>query len=205
MDAAERYIKKVGKPEIKYSMNDNGGSLVAEFTFMDKKIAMDRGDMIGMRVYVENSYNKSSMLRFRVGGLVLACMNGMVSYRNGFEIAIRHTKKAEEINWDKVFPTPEKMLMQFHGEIGFANQLASYQMKPVEYCDMAEQAVDEKLIARRALEGIENDNKNSAWDLYNRFTYDITHQSDARYISKVGRLAKVSRWFKKNFEETNAK
>src|SRR3954470_9200220 len=72
MDAAEQFIGVFGEPERKYHMARGGARLVGEFTYRDRSnlIKVQKDDVVGLRVFVENSYNAEASVRVHVGAIV---------------------------------------------------------------------------------------------------------------------------------------
>ena len=99
MNQADSYISNMGKPEKKCYLTQDGASLTAEYTFRDTSLKIGdnagMGDVVGLRVYVQNSYNGKGALRFRIGAMVVKCLNGMVLPEDKFSLTYRHTKEIE--------------------------------------------------------------------------------------------------------------
>lgn len=201
MGATEKFIKSIGgKPTRDLTISSGGAQLLAEYTFKDRTLALEKGDVVGFRAYVENSYNTKRAIKIRVGALVLACMNGMIIPKGEFDVSIRHDTR-NAIDWDTVFPKPEQLLSTFSNEVSKWNLFAGLSLTENSYTAFAEKALNDGIVTDRALTGVDRDKEYTAWALYNRFTYDITHQESgkASYINKVNRLARVARWMDNNF------
>jgi hypothetical protein len=198
LERASDFISQFGTPTVNLSIGSNGAVLVGEYTYRDniKEVALN--DVVGLRVYMENSYNKMKSLRFRIGGLRLKCLNGMVAAKDIFDLCFRHMK-GQVIS----FPTKEEVLASFRVSTRKWEGLAQAELSQPEYKIFAEQLVNiEGLMPKGFLDkGLftEEADKLTAWGLYNDATRFITHVSKASDIGKVNRLARVDEWFGRTF------
>ena len=55
----------------------NGSRMYAVYDFKEQRAEVTKGDIIGMRITVRNSYDGSSGIPLESGGLRLVCLNGM--------------------------------------------------------------------------------------------------------------------------------
>ena len=188
LEAAESFVRKLGIPQREISLGSNGAYMVGTFEFMDKKIALKKGDLVGMRVYIQNSYNAKTAVIIKVGGVVMSCMNGMVSHKDVFYSRTRHS-----LGQEVVFPNPELVLDSFHNSCGRWSQLQEMDLNPVDAEELELKAIELGVMPK----GV---NKTStqirnAWDLHQKFTYHITHVSKASGVGKLRMLNHVSKWF----------
>lgn len=195
MNEALKFASSFGEPKTKFFTSKSGDHAMAEFTFMDKTLAVQRDDLVGLRVYAENSYNAKSSAKIQIGALRMVCMNGMVMPRSAIALNIRHTG-IPEIK----FPEVASVLDIFRSSVSKMQEYSNIDISRSDYRNIAEEAVTEGVVTERALLGLKE--SGSAWDLYNTFTYDITHRESehASYIGKVKRLNKVSQWFDTRFQ-----
>lgn len=193
LNAAESFVKTLGEPKRNIYLNKNGATITGEYTYADKSVAVGVGDVVGLRVYVENSYNSSMSLRVRVGALVLRCMNGMMVPRDIYSMTFRHVG-AREIHW----PHPEEIIGNFQAEGKKWNTYAKNDLGD-KYQEYADKAVQDQIVVQKALEAPTLGT--TVWDLYNQFTHHITHNESktASPIGKIARAERVARWFDGNF------
>jgi len=200
MDASAAFVSQFGHTDdVNYTIGEDGTTLISEHTFRDRKIEVQKDDYVGLRVYVENSYNGKGAARVRVGALRLACLNGMVVPNTMFNLAYRHIG-SQQIDWTNAFPQPEAILESFAAAGSAWSKLADREISDAFAVEATEAAIRKGVVAQRVLDQVEGDNhRNTLWDLYNHFTYDITHNSKSKssYINRVTKLARVDRWMSK--------
>ena len=81
IDEAKSFVSLFGTPEEKFHMGTNGVTLVGEYTYKDITRAVRRNDLVGLRVYVENSYNTSKGICYRLGTQRPALRHGPRRFR----------------------------------------------------------------------------------------------------------------------------
>jgi hypothetical protein len=195
MDEALKFAEAFGAPQTRFFTSPRGDHALAEFTFMDKTLAIQKGDMVGLRVYAENSYNAKSSAKLQVGALRLACMNGMVMAKTAVALNIRHVGHPEV-----KFPDINSVWQKFTASTNTMQEYTKLSLGYNDFKSIAEEAVKEGVGTERALQSIKDGG--TVWDMYNMFTYDITHRESekASYIGKVKRLNRVSQWFEDRFQ-----
>jgi hypothetical protein len=75
----------------------NGGArfrMIYDFKETNYRIAK-KGDNVGLRLVINNSFDRSSLLSFQLGFLRLVCLNGMTSLVSAFSLVGRHTNKLD--------------------------------------------------------------------------------------------------------------
>lgn len=195
MEKAENFVRILGEPEVKYYPSSNGSILTAEYTYKELSEQVAKGDFVGLRVYIQNAYNATRSLIFRVGALRLVCLNGMIAPKDVFSITARHTIDMKDIE----FPNPQQVLMGFQKMVKSCGELANIELSDDEVKTYAIRAVEENIVSEKALSAPREDN--TAWGLYNQFTYHINHNESnkATQLGKLNRLDRVSRWFGETF------
>lgn len=192
MGAAHQYISRLGAPESRYFLNKNGCELVGEFTFTDKTIALEKGDLVGLRVYVTNSYNGTRSVGFKVGAMVLACKNGMM-LPGEKTVGFRHRHNTEfELN----FPDPELVMMSFGNYKQKWDALAKIELDVNEYMSLLEQAIGENVVSRDVHKA--EMTEPTAWGLYNQMTYLASHR-DGSDMAKFRQTSRISSWIMDRF------
>jgi len=197
IDKAQKYATLLGAHTSDIFLTKSGSKVVAQFTYKDKTLATRTGDMVGLRVYVENSYGDMESAKLRIGGLVLKCLNGMVMPKDMFLLNVTH-KGDTAIQ----FPEPEDVLITFENSVHRINKLTNVALPKSEYLIFGGKGIEAQLVPEKILGKIRN-KEGTAWDLYNDFTYYVTHDSTrSTAIGKLNRLGRISNWFEEQFNET---
>ena len=197
IDKAKGVFYSLGKPEIKYNVSKNGANLVAMAEYKDVRSSMV-GDTVGMRVFMENSYNKKKGVSFFIGGVVLSCLNGMVSSNTLDTFSFRHTK-----NQTIELPTLDDLQSAWYKQM---DVWRGYQNMFVPKKDVR-QILTRKLIGIMPAKDvnhivqilkIQEEGEVNAWDMHQAITSNITHKNERlSEIGKIMRLKKVSFAFEK--------
>ncbi len=193
IDQARGFISALGTPEETFNIARSGAVMVGVLTYREHTQTVAKGDTVGLRVYIENSYNATRSLTIRIGALVLSCLNGMVTPRNVYSYVWRHTT-------DVVikFPEPGEILSNFTAEAdrwkGYGDiRLPPRGSKPVT--DLFGQL--EPVLGTGMLESVREviatTKDPSGWDLMQACTYQITHSSKASVVGKLNKLDATSR------------
>lgn len=195
MEPALEYIKGFGDPIVNFHVGQKGARAIGEFTFRENTVEVRKGEMIGLRVYVDNTYNAKGSLKVKVGGLCLWCLNGAVNFKGVFDLNMRHTG-AQEIK----FPSTDELYESFRQTAKGFKQLASIALPAPQYTEYVAKAVQDNIISESTSEKLQV-NDPTAWGMYNAFTYHITHKESDRAtaIGKINRLTRVDRWFAEQF------
>ena len=199
VDRAMDYVKAIGKADAKFHMHANGAKMLAEFTFLDKTLAVRKNEMVGLRVYVDNNYTAKGSMKVRIGGLCMWCLNGAINHQDVFDISVPHIGNAEII-----FPEPKLVMDSFAKTIGDFKRLTAIRMSDIEMVEHVQNAADSHILPRSATKhfvAAEDRKEQSAWGLYNFFTNVITHKMNSRSteIGRIKRLNNVGRWFGERF------
>lgn len=200
MDKAEEFFHKIGTPEIKYTMGDRGKNITAEVFFRDRTFEVAKNDLVGLKVFVRNSYDTSSAVKVQIGALRLVCLNGMVASRENFSFSHKH-KGIVDIQ----LPDAEYVLESIATK---SKQWASLTHADITHGDIDElrfQLKEQSIFGERADEKLAKmfgnydsmDRKPiTAWDAYNNVTYILNHESNKlSQIGKMNKLEKVDRYF----------
>lgn len=189
IDQARAFTSAFGAPTERVALSKNGAVMCAEYTYMDKTFAVAKGDVVGLRVYINNSYNTSSSVTVRIGCLVLSCLNGMVASKDVYSYSWRHS-----MGTVIAFPEPKELLGAYtalsHTIDDYSNTaLSSVQLLPA-LTDLA--PVLGVASVTKVTEKIHSmGTKATVWDLMQASTYEITHCNKAGYVYKLNKLSKV--------------
>lgn len=198
LEKIEPFIKTFGDYEFRARTEKDGARALFSFTFKNNTIEVaDRkvGDLIALRLTAINSYDSSTSLQFKVGGLRLVCDNGMIVNKGGFDLHFRHTKQISEIE----MPDPEVVMSLFKDEGKLWSEYAERDVTPKAADDIVEQAFKLNIISKKAYNDsiVEFSRVNTFWDLFNAFTYAITHNSSrVQDSAKYNRLDRLNALFR---------
>lgn len=196
LNEANKFIGGIGGGDFLpvYRSERDGARMSAEYTFKEIKQNIV-GDTIGLRVYVENSYDGSCAIRIRVSALVLSCLNGMALPRSVFHLSLRHTQSVKE---KLVFPDREVILDAFSRGADFCNSLSAINLSDTKFMEASfdlARHIDLPESLQETMTAIEQKDF-TGWDLMQNFTNIITHQMPkVSFTGKMARLSRVTRWF----------
>ena len=191
VDRAEEFFHKLGTPDIQYTLGENGRTLLANVTFKDRTFEVAKNDIVGLRVFVQNSYDASSAVKVRIGALRLACLNGMVVANNAYSYSHKH-KGVIDIE----LPSVDSVLNGLEERTDFWRKLVGLEIQDQDNDRIRNIFIEKKLVPQ----SVEIDTATTAWDLYNNYTYHITH--DSKRLSPLGtihRLSSVDKIFNEQF------
>jgi hypothetical protein len=151
-----------------------GSNTIIEIDILGEEMQAGENDPIGLKVYLINSFDGNSSARLITGFVRLVCENGMTVGKKEFALAYRHVGNVTDLiirDFRKYITDKRKAMLDFIGKmskIGFqdVNQIqeivhASKWIAHKYHKELNEQAAAMKLL--------------NAWELYNVFTYVITH------------------------------
>lgn len=185
-------VRKVfGKGEEKILVWNRGAKMAAIFDYRDKITKFKHvGDAVGLRVIIENSYDSSAPLRITVGGLVLSCLNGMVSQNTMLSYAKRHVAGTEVPVIE-----PEVVVSSFNQEFQDWDRLAATTIDKQSLENITTTLVERAVVTNKCNDYVHESpgDINTYWDLLQKYTYFITHESKANFSRKVSTTRAVTR------------
>ena len=207
MDPVSDFTRLLGKSEVKYSLERNGAKLMATHTFKDVALNLPGhkmpgqkkvGDTVALRTYSINSYNTTTPFEFKIGGMVLRCLNGATAFDSYFELKFKHVG-LHEIN----FPKPEIVLGAFQKQGATWSRWADTGIEGHQIKAMVEDGFRLQLMTRRAYQDNTHyfEQAETVWDLYNAFTYVVTHSTRVQETGKVTRFDRLNNLFNHRFAE----
>jgi len=199
---AQNFLATLGpNPETIFTLTNDGAVLMCTCTFKDKTFTVGGtdhkvGDPIGLRVHIENAYNGTKCLRFKIGGINISCLNGMVAFEDFFNISIRHTG-----SYNLDFPEAGEVFDAFKAKCSGWDSYGKIMLNPNTYGDYVLKANEEYVIPEKLSKALVTNAapERSVWQLYNDFTYYVTHDSKASPVGKVNKLNRIDKWFSQNF------
>jgi hypothetical protein len=193
---ANQFMEAFGLPETKHYVAHNGAVMIGCYTFKNQTAAVTVGDQVGMRLYLKNSYNRATSLQLRVGALVLSCLNGAVSNRSIFNIAIRHTGKHAKIE----FPFQDRVLEAYGNQVKRWRQFAELPVTREEYSSLINDVWRRGGVNKEQFEVLANQDADNVWHTMQNLTNQITHADQRNELVRVQRLELVSRVIDKHVQ-----
>jgi hypothetical protein len=213
--AIRPFMENLGKFSEDVSVGQNGKRMYASYTFKDVTQDVKKGDTVGLRLILQNSYVPGTSAKIIMAGLRLVCLNGMVSSINTSSVSLRHSKEGRE---KLEMPIAQDFIDQFKDNISFWSRLTNaaldmgtYDTKKFEVespiiNSLYGRLLQEKVVPVKHHQDIMLPlaNKDATyWDFYNNLTRYITHESQVAPQTKIGRLRKVDAAFRDTYSFIN--
>ena len=187
-NAAVSALTKVGGFTMKnLEVSSNGARMYAHFE-NENEYAVKQGDLLRPTLIVTNSLDGCLKFGFQIGAFRLVCSNGLIAGFSALNISVKHTAN---IDIDEVAHRGEDAMNLFSSKIlPMWGEMARTNV-PTKY------AIDEMLVKKniipqkiteRAAELAGNNPETTVWDLYNHYTYHLTHE----YTGSVDRRMELS-------------
>lgn len=90
VDAVENELSDLGEFDRKIVAIRDGQRMIAEYTFKEVTRETKKGDTVGFRFFVNNSFDGKTSLSFNVGAVRFVCSNGMVSAEKEWTASRKH-------------------------------------------------------------------------------------------------------------------
>lgn len=178
----------------KSSIYSNGSSFKVELGLKYDNIEVQPGDFVGAILSLENSYDGSKSLRLSLNAERLVCSNGMKTNQLLYSSSTRHIG-------DK---TPEDVVREM---ITFFDEgVETFGSAANKLVSMTKKKLDEKIkkkflsmfkdhpnyVMELIAEEILKEKPSTLWDLYNCFTYTMTHKIDRSKQSLLSMEEQIS-------------
>lgn len=152
------------------------------------------GDLIRPQLILMNSIDGSTKLGFKIGALRLVCTNGMVRGETFRSISVKHTSG---VDFDDVLAQGAAAMNLFHSKILPSWRDLTQTMVNKSFSIL--RLSDEKLgipdrLNNRVVELTKEVDTLSLWDLYNHYTYSLTHEyrgSEERRVFLNGAVERI--------------
>ncbi len=186
-----------------------GSRFYGEYTFKDKTIVVPKvGDTIGLRLTLNNSYDRSCKVGFSMGFVRLVCTNGMVTNTRDYDFNQLHSGKVPiaeaQDAIEKAFDGFNADSMAIFGDM--AHQEITQKQGEIIVDNMAIKT----LVSAAARDSVKMiwadpthqraDANRNLFNLYNAFTQHLTHSPTAGY-DKFENSRKTSRKIFDRFEK----
>lgn len=185
----------------------DGSRFYASYDFPDFKTELKpmgkraKGDILGLRLVVNNSYDRSCRVSLSLGFLRLVCTNGMTSLSKEFSMTKRHTLA---VNLDFVGDALARACDSVESQAQVFNKLAQRALTDEQGLNLLTKLEEKDIISGKVREGIEavwrnpqyeEDTDRNLYNLYNAATQFLTRnvsQERYEYSERVNRdLLKV--------------
>ena len=185
----------------------DGSRFYASYDFPDFKTELKptgkraKGDILGLRLVVNNSYDRSCRVSLSLGFLRLICTNGMTSLSKEFSMTKRHTLA---VNLDFVGDALARACDSVDSQAQVFNKLAQRALTNDQGLTLLTKLEEKEIISGKVREGIEavwrnpayeEDTDRNLYNLYNAATQFLTRnvsQERYEYSERVNRdLLKV--------------
>jgi len=186
---------------------DAGQRFYAEFTFANRQLACDVGDVFGYRLTLRNSFDRSIRAAFTLGFLRLTCKNGASTLEKEFGATQKHSTN---VNVDFVGKAIDLAMARAKDALKVYDAMANVPVSDEQGVNILNQFVLIDALSGSMRDSIKTlwlaprraeDKARNLYTLYNAVTEHLTHQvADSRfeYADKVSsnillRLVNVSR------------
>jgi len=172
----------------------DGARFYASYDFPDFKTELKpmgkraKGDILGLRLVVNNSYDRSCRVSLSLGFLRLICTNGMTSLSKEFSMTKRHTLA---VNLDFVGDALAHACDSVESSAQIFNKLAQRAITNEQGLNLLTKLEEKEVISGKVREGIESvwrnpsyelDTDRNLYNLYNAATQFLTRNvSEERY------------------------
>lgn len=212
MKPVHDFARILGKSSAQFSLEKNGAKLVATHTFRDIAITLPGhkmpgqkavGDVVALRTYATNSYNTTTPFEFQLGAMVLKCLNGATALNDLFRLRFKHVG---DLRGGIHFPKPEIVLEAFKKQGDIWSVWADQEVKQPQKTILVEEGVKLQLMSKRSYTENQDyfDRADTVWDIYNAFTYVITHSNKILESGKISRFDRLNGLFNHVFAEQTA-
>ena len=191
----------------------DGSRFYARYDFPDLKTELKpvgkraKGDILGLRLTVNNSYDRSCRVSLTLGFVRLICTNGMTSLTKEFSMTKRHTLA---VNLDFIGDALAKAVGSVNSSIEIFNKLSQRAITNEQGLKLLTKLEQKDVISGKVREGIEavwrnpsyeEDTDRNLYNLYNASTQFLTRNvADERYEYSE----RISRGLLKVFSGINA-
>jgi len=158
-----------------------GEKMYATYDFRNHTNKLKKGDEVGMRLTVQNSFDGSLRASFSLGMLRLVCTNGMVSTEREVSMTKKHSSG---INVDFITDALEKAIKAWNNSTKVLDRLADVSLTQVEGSNILAHLEDQSILSGKLRENIQSiwsnpthteDRERNLFNLYNAVTQHLTH------------------------------
>lgn len=175
-EAATKALEKVGGFSVKkMEVSSNGARMYVHFEHQEGH-EIKVGDIVKPTLILTNSLDGCLKFGFMLGAFRLVCSNGLLAGVSAMNIHVKHTAN---IDIDEVAYRGEEALDIFTKKtMPLWSQMNSIEHKSKYMIDemLSMKAVIPSKMTERVAGLIDNKETQSVWQMYNHYTYHLTHE-----------------------------
>lgn len=181
-----------------YVMRD-GARVYVQYDFKNQLTKLPKvGDDIGMRLTLNNSFDRSCRVSFEIGMLRLVCTNGMKTLGDEYSITQKHS---DNLDMNKLVEVIRGSIQGFQKGTEVFARLAEVNVSQDQGNIALDNLTKRKVIAERNVDKIkilwnnpkrQEDKARNLWNLYNAITEFTTHQIEPTSYELAARINKGS-------------
>lgn len=203
----------LGDYEENISVLNGGRQMRARYTFKNHTITVPQvGDELGLRLTVNNSFDRSLRVSFTLGLLRLVCANGMTVIDKEFALTKKHSNKFDVSFIKDALGKALDGFSAFGEEGNILTKMAETAVTQEQGLAILLNLTKKNVISEISREGIagvwnnprEEDKGRNIYNLLNASTDFITHQLESdKYQLAERTTANVTRWMEKATKRAN--
>jgi hypothetical protein len=177
-DAINAFRTAVGDQANEKSIHivKGGAQVYAQYDLRGITGLVKKGDVIGMRLTLKNSYDGTNSLQIMLGALRLVCENGMVISRGFLGLSQKHIGEHAEVKLADITEQIAVCANQFHKTLPVMQLMARTPITLDEMSLFAKESITLPEYLRAAAVGAyKKESDRTVWGYYNALTYAITH------------------------------
>jgi hypothetical protein len=165
-----------------YSMRD-GARVYVQYDFKNQLVKLPKvGDDLGLRLILNNSFDRTCRVSFEMGILRLVCTNGLKTLQDEFSLTQKHSDK---LDVSRLVDVVAGAVEGFKESTSVFSRLADRSIKQDQGHTILDKLTKAKVIADRNTDKIKiiwndpshrEDKNRSLWSLYNAVTQFTSHQ-----------------------------
>lgn len=162
-----------------------GERMFATYDFTSHVVKVPKvGDEVGLRLTLQNSFDRTLKASFEMGALRLACLNGMKTMEKEIGFSRKHSLKMD-ITGDYVVDALDKALARFERSIEVFGTLAEAKVTQEQGLRILNNLTEGNALSEKLREGVAaiwesprytQDHARNLYNLYNAVTQHLTHQ-----------------------------
>lgn len=185
----------------------NGSRFYAEFTFANKQLATQVGDVFGYKLMLKNSFDRTLRAALSLGFMRLTCLNGASTLEKEFAATRKHSNK---VNVDFLAGAIDNAISNGQNALRIFDKMAQVALSDEQGVNVLNQLVLADVLSGTLREDIktlwlsprrQEDKARNIYNLYNAVTEHLTHRVSGErfeYSNKVSgnvllRLANAAR------------
>lgn len=174
---------KLGEFSRKAYVERDGARVYVQYDFKSQLVKLPKvGDELGLRLTLNNSFDRSCRVSFEMGMLRLVCTNGLKSLSNEFCLTQKHSDK---LDVSRLVDVVSGAVEGFKDSTSVFSRLAERAIKHDQGYSILDNLTKAKVIADRNVDKVKliwndpshrEDKSRNLWSLYNAVTQFTSHQ-----------------------------